>query len=284
MRGAVLAISLAAALAPWVQPAEAKGKAKGCPGDMVSVQGQFCIDRYEAYVVEVDGKKTRPHSPYEPVTGLTVKAMNGRGKVPQAYISRNEAEMACANAGKRLCRDDEWLAACKGKRPTQWPYGDERQPRRCNDSGTSSFNLLFGKDGQPPPLEDYTFDRLNDPRLNKMTGTVAKAGSFSRCKNGYGVFDMVGNLHEWTSAASGTFRGGYYLDVEQNGLGCDYKTTAHHDKYHDYSTGFRCCVTPGEKHQPMTAQPRPKPGPAKGAKAEKSAGPTKLAKAPVARP
>src|SRR5207248_9478315 len=103
------------------------------------------------------------------------------------------------------------------------------------------------------PLEDYTFDRLNDPRLNKMTGTLAKSGSFARCKNGYGVFDMVGNLHEWTAAAGGTFRGGYYLDVEQNGQGCDYKTTAHHDKYHDYSTGFRCCLTPGEHAQTAAA-------------------------------
>ena len=52
---------------------------------------------------------------------------------------------------------------------------------------------------------------------------------------------MVGNLHEWTSAASGTFRGGYYLDTTQHGSGCDYVTTAHNVKYHDYSTGFRCC-------------------------------------------
>jgi hypothetical protein len=52
---------------------------------------------------------------------------------------------------------------------------------------------------------------------------------------------MVGNLHEWTAAAGGTFRGGYYLDVEQNGLGCDYRTSAHNTRYHDYSTGFRCC-------------------------------------------
>jgi formylglycine-generating enzyme required for sulfatase activity len=192
------------------------------------------------------------------VTGLDVKAMNARGKVPQAYISRNEAEQACINAGKRLCTNDEWVAACKGKSPTQWPYGDEHQPGRCNDQGTSSFNLLFGKDGQPPPQSEYTFDHLNDPRLNQMKGTLAPSGSFARCKNGYGAFDMVGNLHEWTSDVGGTFRGGYYLDVRQNGLGCDYKTTAHHDKYHDYSTGFRCCKTPGAKS--------PQPPPVAGAK------------------
>jgi hypothetical protein len=52
---------------------------------------------------------------------------------------------------------------------------------------------------------------------------------------------MVGNLHEWTAASSGTFRGGYYLDTKINGEGCDYRTTAHDARYHDYSTGFRCC-------------------------------------------
>jgi formylglycine-generating enzyme required for sulfatase activity len=52
---------------------------------------------------------------------------------------------------------------------------------------------------------------------------------------------MVGNLHEWTAAVNGTFRGGYYLDTKINGEGCDYKTTAHEPNYHDYSTGFRCC-------------------------------------------
>ena len=52
---------------------------------------------------------------------------------------------------------------------------------------------------------------------------------------------MVGNLHDWTAARGGTFRGGYYLDSQINGEGCDYRTTAHAPKYPDYSTGFRCC-------------------------------------------
>jgi len=82
---------------------------------------------------------------------------------------------------------------------------------------------------------------MNDPRLNQIEGTVAKTGSFSKCKNGFKVYDMVGNLHEWTSDKAGTFRGGYYLDTSINGEGCDYRTTAHDGKYFDYSTGFRCC-------------------------------------------
>ena len=44
--------------------------------------------------------------------------------------------------------------------------------------------------------------------------------------NGYGVYDMVGNLHEWTNDPNGTFQGGYYLDTHKNGDGCSYRTVA----------------------------------------------------------
>ena len=62
--------------------------------------------------------------------------------------------------------------------------------------------------------------------------------------NAYGVFDMVGNLHEWIDDPEGTFRGGFYMDTSRNGDGCSYETTAHNVQYHDYSTGFRCCMEP----------------------------------------
>lgn len=252
------------------KPAQVKSPHRAaCPADMVAVKGT-CVDRYEAFVVELlPGGKTKAHSPFEPVQGLRVKAVNAKGKTPQAYISRDESEEACMAAGKRLCADTEWLLACKGKRDTTWPYGPERVVARCNDHATSGFNQLFAKDGKPPSQRDYDFDNLNDPRLNQLKGTLARAGAFPRCKTTEGVFDMVGNLHEWTADPAGTFRGGYYLDVELNGSGCDYRTTAHHDKYHDYSTGFRCCKTPGERvKKPTVSKPAappkaPKPSPLK---------------------
>ena len=80
---------------------------------------------------------------------------------------------------------------------------------------------------------------MNDPRLNQIDNTVEPTGAAAACTNEYGVHDMVGNVHEW--ADDGAFHGGYYLDTEQNGEGCDYKTSAHASWYYDYSTGFRCC-------------------------------------------
>jgi formylglycine-generating enzyme required for sulfatase activity len=237
------AAALAAIVLVLALPApEADAKATQCPDGMAAIGGKFCIDRFEAGTVEVLPKgKTRKHSPYEAVEGLKVKAVSKKGQVPQAHISRNEAAEACKNAGKRLCSDDEWVTACKGKKPTRYPYGKDHKDGYCNDAGVSSFNHYYGEDGQEPEKAKYTWENMNDARLNRLKGTLALAGAFKKCRNSYDVYDMVGNLHEWTSAAGGTFRGGYYLDTYRNGEGCDYRTTAHAPDYHDYSTGFRCC-------------------------------------------
>jgi sulfatase modifying factor 1 len=250
LRPLPVALGVAAFLAltlPGADDAAAKppivksgGKSKGCPAGMSSILGKFCIDKYEASTVEVlAGGKTRAHSPYDSVEGLKVKAVTKKGVKPQAYISRDEASLACEAAGKRLCSDEEWMTACKGKHPTQYPYGDEHKEGYCNDSGVSSFNHYYGSANTEPSQEAYSWANMNDPRLNQLQGTLAPTGKFKKCKNGFDVYDMVGNLHEWTR--SSTFRGGYYLDTHINGDGCDYRTTAHAAKYHDYSTGFRCC-------------------------------------------
>ena len=209
---------------------------------MASVRGDYCIDVFEASLVEVDDDgRTKRHPHYLPVGDAVVKAVSKKGVYPQAYISRDEAAAACKEAKKRLCTDDEWLTACKGKSPTKWPYGDERREGWCNDVGVSPLNHYY------PDLADaekYGAKTMNDPRLDQLEGGLAKTGSHPHCKNGFRVYDMVGNVHEWTADPSGTFRGGYFLDVTINGEGCDYKTTAHDAKYHDYSTGFRCCADP----------------------------------------
>jgi hypothetical protein len=217
-------------------PAAAKG---ACPDEMQQV-GRFCVDRYEASTVEVraDGS-TAPHSPYLPVSGLRVRAVSAKGVVPQAYISRNQADNACKEAGKRLCSDREWITACKGPRVTKFPYGNERHAGYCVDTNrTAPLAKLFSNLGS----KRFFSKPMNDPRLNQQSGTLAPTGSFSQCTNGFQVYDMVGNVHEWTADPKGTFRGGYYLDTHINGDGCDYRTVAHGPSYHDYSTGFRCCA------------------------------------------
>jgi sulfatase modifying factor 1 len=218
---------------------------KGCPAGMAAIPtetGGFCIDKYEASTVEMlPGGKTKAHASYEPVTGKKVKAVVHKGVMPQGYISATEAKAACENAGKRLCMPDEWMRACQGKSPTKYPYGDDEVKGRCNGDGTRQHPVveLFG-----PSMDAFGDpNKMNDPRINQLPDTVSKTGAHAKCKNSYGVYDMVGNLHEWTADGSGAaqFKGGYYMDTHKNGDGCYYKTTAHGPTYHDYSTGFRCC-------------------------------------------
>lgn len=209
--------------------------------NMVSIEGQYCIDRYESSVQYKAGRSWKMHSPFESVAGLEIRAVSRPGVYPQAYISRNEAETACLASGKRLCTEAEWVKACKGRRQTRWPYGNDHVPGACNDAGVSPLNYYYGERGGVPETA-YGWGPMNDPRLNQLPGSLARTGQFQRCRSSYGVHDMVGNLHEWIAALDGTFRGGYYLDTHINGDGCDYKTVAHNAVYHDYSTGFRCCA------------------------------------------
>lgn len=78
----------------------------------------------------------------------------------------------------------------------------------------------------------------------QLPNSLAKTGSLPGCVSAEGVFDLVGNLHEWTADPAGTFRGGFYVDTKLNGPGCLYATTAHTLGHWDYSTGFRCCAEP----------------------------------------
>ncbi|HET7541279.1 MAG TPA: SUMF1/EgtB/PvdO family nonheme iron enzyme [Polyangiaceae bacterium] len=218
------------------------GSAGGaCPAGMAHIK-DYCIDRYEAFVVELDaaGRET-PHSPYTPVDGLTVRAKVAEGVVPQGYISQVQAQSACRNAGKRLCTAPEFSLACRGpNRDASYPYGGTRRQRgKCNEGKGSAVNAVFG---QGAPFDNQL---MNDERLNRWAGGLAKTGAYAASVSPFGVFDLVGNLHEWGAEVApnghGAFRGGFYGDAEINGPGCNYVTTAHAAVYHDYSTGFRCC-------------------------------------------
>lgn len=204
-----------------------------CPRDMAQV-GSSCVDKYEASLVEIQDDGTEvPFSPHAAPNGHRVRAVSRAGVIPQAHISMVEAKRACEASGKRLCRAAEWKAACKGPEATRYPYGNHRVAGACVDTNrTSPMSTLHNG--------EHTAKTLNDPRANQLDNTVEPTGASESCTNGYGVHDMVGNVHEWTDDAS--FRGGYYLDTKLNGEGCDYRTTAHAPAYYDYSTGFRCCV------------------------------------------
>jgi sulfatase modifying factor 1 len=224
--------------------ADADGDADtdACPEGMSSLGGGPCIDRYEASLERWESGAWVARSPYDVLEDHErVRAVSRAGLVPQAYISGDQAEDACAEAGKRLCSSEEWLAACQGPEGLSYPYGDSHVQGACNDDYAGSHPLIdyFG-------TSEGVWDaaHMNDPGINQMEGTVARGGQHEACESEAGAFDLHGNLHEWVLDAEGTFRGGFYADASINGLGCAYSTTAHARSYHDYSTGFRCCADP----------------------------------------
>jgi len=101
------------------------------------VASRFCIDRYEASLVEraPDGSM-REHPHYETLESGHVYLARSRADVmPQAYVSGAEAKAACAASGKRLCQPVEWRAACGGSEGYAFPYGPAHKAARATIAG-----------------------------------------------------------------------------------------------------------------------------------------------------
>ncbi|MBE7480296.1 MAG: SUMF1/EgtB/PvdO family nonheme iron enzyme [Polyangiaceae bacterium] len=222
-----------------------------CPEGMALIDGRFCIDRWEASTRGPDG---REHSPHHAVGPLKVRAESRSGVLPQAYISAEEGDAACRRAGKYLCTTQEWQDACMGvKRPYRvYPYGMEYEKGACNVARRlHPVVRIHGK---------YQHDSviLNDPKLNQLDETVAKTGEFADCVTPEGVFDLQGNLLEWTQGdKKALLMGGHYVEAKLHGKGCRYVTAGHGAEYHDFTTGFRCCTKADKSAIVQPAEPPP---------------------------
>jgi len=246
-----------------------------CPSDMVSVEGRFCIDRFEASLINhITGAPLSPDYPVaKSTTGLVVKAWRGgrwhtgdlharatplppllravdavvapratnrAWAIPSGYVSGRVAASACRNAGKRLCSHDEWSYACRGEDNTKFPYGAAYEPGACN----------VHRDAHPAlQLHGNASTGHLDPRLNRVVATdgpmLRRTGSTPRCVSRWGddgVYDMVGNLDEWVKLKKGAFAGGFY--ARRTRKGCGAAITVHPTRYMDYSLTARCCRNP----------------------------------------
>jgi sulfatase modifying factor 1 len=245
-----------------------------CPADMVDVLGRFCIDRYEATLSDAGTGRLLSQF-YYPTPELTRReyerwqrrkpemdtalgallavpapqewelsathfepvASSVPDVVPHGYLSGRTAERACANAGKRLCRIDEWVTACRGRQNRKFPYGDTYVDGACNVCRAAHpARVLHG---------NASIGHL-DPRLNLVTDNgdplLRRTGATPRCKSEWGndaIYDMVGNLDEWIDDPEGTFVGGFFSRSTHEG--CDSIIEVHTFSYYDYSLGVRCC-------------------------------------------
>jgi len=110
---------------------------------------------------------------------------NGKGAKPVTGVSWAQADQMCKKKGKRLCTEEEWEFACKGRGNRSFPYGNSFDPDACNSQNA---------DGE--------------------SREVGVSGAFAKCFSPFGVADMSGNVSEWTASrwADGvndrTYKGG----------------------------------------------------------------------------
>lgn len=207
-----------------------------CPSDMLEV-GEFCMDRFEA--------------------------PNVAGAVPLVMYTFDESAKWCEARGKRLCFDDEWTLACEGAAGTKYPYGDAHVPGTCNDDEPWKAYDQSKLNGWPwtvsTPAVETLDDLLDAARVVGSSATAAAdhvedlyqgegAGVNAGCVNETLVFDLTGNVEEWTRRRdggggpefSGSLKGRYWADARP----CQSAVEVHGDGFRFYEIGFRCCRDP----------------------------------------
>jgi hypothetical protein len=178
----------------------------GCPAGMTLVgsgEAGYCIDTYEA---------SRPDATATSAGVDATRSESRAGVLPWQQVTFADASAACEAAGKRLCTDTEWVGACTGGSTTSlYPYGANYRGDTCHGSNA-------------PPVR-----------------AASATGGFAGCQSAAAVFDLSGNVEEWT--ADERVRGGSYLDSATS-LRCAAIDGAVASGATADTVGFRCCAAP----------------------------------------
>lgn len=127
----------------------------------------FYIDQYE--VTHRQYKRFIDATGYKsPVYWKERKYPSGKDIFPVSYVSWYDAVSYCNWAGKRLPTESEWEKAARGTDGRRYPWGEKFENAYAN-TGSSALYMLTPADSYPSGVSPY------------------------------GVFDMAGNVQEWTA-------------------------------------------------------------------------------------
>ncbi|MFQ5900365.1 MAG: formylglycine-generating enzyme family protein [Thermodesulfobacteriota bacterium] len=126
----------------------------------------YYIDKYEVTNIQYKEfvKATGHRKPLHWVTGTYPRR---KAYHPVVYVDWFDANAYCKWAGKRLPNESEWEKAARGTDGRRFPWGS-----------------------------DFDVNKANSPFLKK--GDTMPVGSFEEGRSPYGLYDVVGNVWEWT--------------------------------------------------------------------------------------
>ena len=168
--------------------------------------------KYDMASDNICGKNAYP----VPVSGKTVcvdayEYPNQPDATPKDMVSQEEAARICKNEGKHLCTIEEWQAACRGKDGFKFSYGNGYKQSKCNTN----------------------------------TKAAKRSGRKAQCRSWYGMYDMNGNLWEWTASTSKQHPDKFLVAGgawnTNNESSCSVSKFSFYPQNQYPSVGFRCC-------------------------------------------